>query len=100
MPLVSKALKIKLSHSDPDLEKKVKAVYEAAAENPGLLPVVLELKYENGSVVDIDLGPASRVAVTLGFLSRLAKAVPQADTTFAPSGRIYFEQREPKPWEN
>jgi hypothetical protein len=55
--------------------------------------------HENGDIVDVDLGPTCRVAVTLGFLSRLSKVVQQSDTSFVPSGQIYFKQREPKPWE-
>jgi DNA-directed DNA polymerase III PolC len=99
MPMVSEALRIRINHGDPDLEKKVRAIHDAAAENPGRLPTIIELKYENGDIVDVDLGPTCRVAVTLGFLSRLSKVVQQSDTSFVPSGQIYFKQREPKPWE-
>ena len=49
--------------------------------------------------LDVDLGEGFRVAGSLSFLSELSKIVPQADTTFRPSDKVYLAPREPKPWE-
>ena len=99
MPLVSNGLRIKLQHQDPQLMEKVAAIRDAAEKSPGKLPIVLDLVYENGTEIEIDLGYGYRVAVTLSFLSELAKVIPQSDTTFAPESKIYLAPREPKPWE-
>ena len=68
-------------------------------KNPGKLPVIIELHYPTGRVLDVDLGEGFRVAGSLSFLSELSKIVPQADTTFRPEPKIYLAAREPKPWE-
>jgi len=99
MPLVSKGLRIRLMMEDPALQAKVAAVRECAARHPGALAVVLRLVYANGSDVAVDLGEASRVDVSMGFLSELAKIVPQGDLDFACSDKVYLAPPEPKPWE-
>ena len=62
-------------------------------------PVIIELHYPSGKVLDVDLGATYRVAGSMSFLSELSKIVPPADTTFRPSDKIYLAPREPKPWE-
>jgi len=49
--------------------------------------------------VEVDLGPAARVAVTVSFLSELSKIVPQSDTAFTPNDSVYLDPPERKPWE-
>ena len=100
LPLVSKGLRIRMRRSEPDLQKKIGALKSAALKSPGRLPVFVDLLYDNGTAVAIDLGPTCHVAVTLGFLSELDKVAPQSDTTFLPEDRIYLAPREPKPWES
>ena len=72
---------------------------DAAAKNPGSLPVLLALRYPDGRVVDVDMGTALRVAGTMAFFSELSKAVPQSATSFSPSDKIYLAPREARPWE-
>ena len=80
-------------------KEKLLAVKAAIDRNPGRLPVYVDLLYDNGTLVKIDLGETCRVAVTLAFLSELDKVVPQGDTSFAPEEKILLAPREPKPWE-
>jgi hypothetical protein len=61
---------------------------------------VVELKYADGKVVEIDMGESMRIAPTVAFLSELAKTVKQSDTSFSPEGKIYLEPPRPKPWES
>ena len=99
MPLLSKGLRLKLRYDDPDLKKKVEAIRTVILKNPGPLPVFIELRYPDGRVLDIDLGPQFRVAVNLSFLSELDKLMPASEATFRIDPRIYLEVREPPPWE-
>ena len=97
---LSKGLCIRLKYDDPALEDKAKRIREAAVKSPGALPVFLELFCPDGTQIEIDLGPSARVAVSVSFLSELAKVVPQADTAFGPSDKIYLDPPERKPWES
>ena len=99
LPIVSKGLAIKMSYEDPDLKRKVDAIREAITRSPGSLPVMIELHYPSGKIVDVDLGLHFRVAVTLSFLSELDKIIPQSDASFRPSDQLLLAPREPKPWE-
>ena len=99
LPLVSKGLRLRMRQSDPQLKEKLLSVKAAIDRNPGRLPVYVDLLYDNGTLVKIDLGETCRVAVTLAFLSELDKVVPQGDTSFAPEEKILLAPREPKPWE-
>jgi DNA polymerase III alpha subunit len=100
LPMISKALRIRIGRDDPQLIETMRAVGEAAARNPGALPTVVELKYADGKVVEIDMGESMRIAPTVAFLSELAKTVKQSDTSFSPEGKIYLEPPRPKPWES
>ena len=99
MPLLSTGLRVKMQYADPEIKAKVDAIRAAILRNPGALPVLIELHYPTGKVIDVDLGPQYRVATTIGFLSELGKIVPQAETSFAPSDKVYLEPPKPKPWE-
>ena len=99
LPLMSKGLRIKMMYEDPEIKPKVNRIREAIRKNPGTLPVIIELHYPSGKVLDVDLGATYRVAGSISFLSELSKIVPPADTTFRPSDKIYLAPREPKPWE-
>ena len=99
LPLLSKGLRIKMMYEDPEIKSKVCRIREAVAKNPGTLPVIIELHYPSGKVLDVDLGAGCRVAGSISFLSELAKIVPQADTSLRPSDKVYLAPREPKPWE-
>jgi len=96
---LSRGLRISLRYEDPDLAEKARRIRAAAAKNPGRLPVYLVLGRSDGTQVELDLGPDARVGVTVGFLSELAKVVPQADTAFHPNEKVYLDPPERKPWE-
>ena len=96
---LSKGLRISMHYSDPDLKDKVCRIRDAVHANPGALPVLLELRYDDGRMVEIDLGPTCRVGCTVAFLSSLGKIVQHADYSFRPDDRVYFAPREPRPWE-
>ena len=99
LPLLSKGLRIKMQYADPEIKPKVNRIREAIRKNPGTLPVVIELHYPSGKVLDVDLGAEFRVAGSISFLSELSKIVPQADTTFRPSDKVYLAPPAPRPWE-
>ena len=96
---ISKGLRISLHYSDPAVKEKVCRIRDAVQANPGALPVLVELRYGDGRVVEVDLGPSCRVGCTVAFLSSLGKIVQQADYSFRPDDRVYFAPREPRPWE-
>jgi hypothetical protein len=96
LPQVSKSLKIKMKYEDDALGEKVSKIYDIAQKHKGALPVAIELHYTDGTVVDIDLGPLSRVDCNMEFLAEIAKIVPQGDTTFSPCEKIYFAPPEEK----
>ncbi len=99
MPNLSKGAVLKIKYDDPDLKRKVADVRNAAAKNPGRFPLALDLAYADGTRVKIDLGPACHVSVNIGFLSLLAKTIPQTDVDFKPEDKISLAPRESKPWE-
>ena len=99
LPLLSKGLRITMQYEDPEIKPKVNRIRDAIKKNPGTLPVIIELHYPSGKVLDVDLGPEFRVAGSISFLSELSKILPQTDTTFRPSDKVYLAPREPKPWE-
>ena len=99
LPLVSKGATVRLRYDDPGLGEKVRAIRDAAAGNPGATPIKADIAYPDGTVLKVDLGPACHAAVNIGFLSLLAKAVPQNDVDYAPEDRIELQPREPRPWE-
>ncbi len=88
-----------LTLSAPGLADKAVRIRQAVVKSPGRLPVFLEIVNPDGTQVEVDLGQAARVAVSVGFLSELAKIVPQADTSFRPSDKVYLDPPERKPWE-
>ena len=96
LPQVSKSLKIKMKYEDDALGEKVSKIYDIAQKHKGALSVAIELHYSDGTVVDIDLGPLSRVDCNMEFLAEIAKIVPQGDTTFSPCEKIYFAPPEEK----
>ena len=99
MPMLSEAMRIRLRYDDAEVESKAGRIREAILRSQGRLPVVLEMLCPGGKIVDVALGPALGVAVTVGFLSELGKIVPQSDVSFRPSDKVYLAPREPKPWE-
>ena len=99
LPLVSKGMRLRLRYEDPDLKAKVATIRNAIVRSPGALPVLIELVYPSGRVIDVDLGPAYHVGVTLSFLSELEKVVPQTDVSFRPNELVTLAPKEPKPWE-
>ena len=99
MPLVSKGVTLKLRRDDPALADKVAQIRAAAQANPGQFPLALNLLYPAGTLVKVDLGPACRTSVNIGFLSLLAKAIPQNDCEYRPEDSVSLAPREPKPWE-
>ena len=99
MPLVSKCATLKLRYDDGELKSKIASVRDAAARNPGLTQVHADIAYPDGTVLKVDLGPACRAALNIGFLSLLAKVVPQNDVDYSPEDKILLAPREPKPWE-
>ena len=99
LPVISKGLRIKMRYEDPEIREKVNRIRDAIQKSPGSLPVLIELHYPSGKVLDVDLGPGFRVATTVGFFSELAKVVPQSDFSFRPDGQLTLAPRERKPWE-
>ena len=96
---LSKGLTVRLRYDDPDFADKAKRIREAATKNQGALPVLLDVFYTDGTQVVIDLGPDARAAISVSFLSELAKIVPQSDTAYCPNDKIYLDPPERKPWE-
>ena len=96
---LSKGLTVRLRYDDPDFADKAKRIREAATKNPGALPVLLDVFYTDGTQVVIDLGPDARAAISVSFLSELAKIVPQSDTAYCHNDKVYFDPPERKPWE-
>ena len=97
--IVSKGMRIRLKSDDPEAASKAARIRELALRHPGPLRVFIEVYYPDGTQVELDLGHDARVAVTISFLSELAKVVPQSDTAFCPDDRVYLDPPEPKPWE-
>ena len=100
MPFVSESLMLRLKKGDVDALRKVKEIAALAASHPGKLPVVVEVQFDDGHSVKIDLGENNRVAPSMNFLSGLSKILPQSDTAYAPNGKIYFEPPPKRAWEN
>ncbi len=98
LPLVSKGLRIKMHYEDSEIKNKVNTIRESILRSPGKLPVIIELHYPDGRIVDVDLGEKYRVGVTLAFLSELEKVAPQSDTSFRPEDKIYLTPKPAKPW--
>ena len=99
LPLVSKGLRIRMEYTDPEIKPKVNAIRDSILRNPGQFPVLIELHYPSGKVVEVDLGPKFRVSATMSFFSEIAKIVPQSEIAFRPSDKTLLKPREPKPWE-
>ena len=99
LPLLSKGLRIKMQYADPEIKPKVNRIRDAIRKNPGTLPVIIELHYPSGKVLDVDLGAGFRVAGSISFLSELSKIVPPTDTTFRPEDKIYLAPPKVRPWE-
>jgi len=55
--------------------------------------------YADGTTVEIDLGPTAHAAVSMTFLSELAKVVKQSDQLFGCADKVYLAPPERKPWE-
>ena len=88
LPMATKSLTLKLRYDDPELCDKIGRLNAAANKNHGKLPLHVELICDDGTLVEIDLGPLGRVGCTIDFLSELAKIVPQSDTSFSPESKI------------
>lgn len=99
LSLVSKGLRVRMRYEDPDIKAKVNSIRASALRNPGKLPILVELHYPNGRILDVDLGPTYRVDTTLSFLSELEKIVPQSEISFRPDERTTLIERDSKPWE-
>ena len=99
MPLLSKGMRLRFSHGDPEAFAKIEKVKDAAAAHPGTFPLIIDVVMENGTLVSIDLGPTCRVSLTVAFLAEIAKILPQSETSFSPSDKIYLAPPAPKPWE-
>lgn len=99
LPLISNGLRFKMLYEDPDIKTKVNAVRDAILRSPGSLPVIVELHYPNGRILDVDLGTSYRLSPTLSFLSEFEKIVPQTDVSFKPDDRVQLAPKERKPWE-
>ncbi|MBO7721814.1 MAG: DNA polymerase III subunit alpha [Kiritimatiellae bacterium] len=87
-PMISKGVTLRLGYDDPGLRAKIETARDAAANNPGAAPVLADLKYADGGIVSLDLGPACRAAVNVGFLSMLSKTFAQAEIEFNPDDKM------------
>ena len=99
LPLISNALRLKISRNDKDAIDKVERIKALASRFPGNLPLHIDIAFDDGSLASVDLGPTCKAAINLGFLSELAKILPQSDTTFTPNDKIYLAPPPPRPWE-
>jgi len=99
LPLASDGVRIRLRYGDPELKTKFARLRDIACKNPGALPLFVDLVYDDGTTVKIDLGPMGKVACNIAFLSEFAKIVPAADLLYGCRDQIYFAPKEPKPWE-
>lgn len=99
MEMLSKGMRIKMLYTDPEIRDKVNKIRDGILRSPGKLPVIIELHYPDGHILDVDLGEHYRVALSLGFLSEVGKIVPQTDISFRPEPRIYLAERQAKPWD-
>ena len=99
LSILSKGLHISLQYDDADAKGKFCRIRDAVQSSPGELPVFVDLRYPDGRVVEIDMGPSCRLGCTIAFLSSLVKIVQQSDLSFNPDDRVYLAPREPRPWE-
>ena len=99
LPLLSQGLRIKMKYEDPEIKAKVGAIRESIRRSPGNLPVIIELHYPTGRIVDVNLGNDFRVAGSVSFFSELSKIVPQSTISLRPSNKIYLQPPKPRPWE-
>ncbi len=86
---ISKGMRIKMQYADPQIRAKVDSIRDSIRRSPGSLPVIIELHYPNGKVLDVDLGAEFRVSPAIAFLAELGKVVPMGDVSFRPDDRIY-----------
>ena len=90
MPLLSEGMHIKVRHAAPDALATILGVRDAALRHQGSFQVFIDVAMEDGGVVTIDLGPSCRVTPDVAFLAEISKLVPQSDTAFHPSEKIYL----------
>ena len=93
----STCLHVDLRYEDPALAEKVKAAREAAAGNPGSLPIRINVKYPTGAVVSVDLGGGVRP--TEALLAELGKIAAKDDWGVDVRSEIFAEPPE-KRWRN
>ena len=94
VPLLSKALHIRVKHEDEAFQGKVRALADAAGRMQGTYPVFVDAVFADGTVAEIDLGPHCRTQCTMDFLAEVAKVVPQSDTSFSPNDKILLSPQE------
>ena len=99
LPMLTKALHIKIVRDKEGEFKKIAAIREAALKHPGKLPVFLDVEFANGSIAYMDLGLSCHVAPTISFLAELSKVVPQNETSYNPESKIYLAPPPQRPWE-
>ena len=94
VPLLSKALHVRIKCEDASFQEKVRALADAAGRAKGTYPVFVDAVFADGAVAEIDLGPNCRTQCTMDFLAEVAKIVPQSDTSFSPNDKLMLSPPE------
>ncbi|MBP5791170.1 MAG: DNA polymerase III subunit alpha [Kiritimatiellae bacterium] len=98
IPGASSGLRLRMDVGDPKFGEKAAALRRLADLYPGKLDVEASLSFPDNSRVDMAFGEENRVAVNIGFMSEIAKILPQGDMDWRPKDGIYqktCERRQP-----
>ena len=90
IPQVAKALEISLEYGREGDAERARELAAAIRAHPGSLPVEVNFRNRDGTVVKATLRGEGRVAVNSAFLSSLAKVVPATDYAFNPDDKVYL----------
>jgi DNA polymerase-3 subunit alpha len=93
----AKSLHISASYDDPKLEEKIDSINRLMALHQGSVPLMLDLKYSNGTQVVIKCGETG-VALTSEFLVDLDKLQRGETYSLETIKDIYLEPPEFKKW--
>ncbi len=91
----STGLHVDLRYADPKLAEKLKSLKDAAAASPGPLPVRIRLKYDDGTVVTVELEES--VNPSEAFLTEVGKIAATDKWGVDVKSQIFAEPQE-KRW--
>ena len=87
---LSEALELSLEYGREGDVEKARELAAAIRAHPGALPVEVNFRNRDGTVVKATLRDEGRVAVNAAFLSALTKVLPASDYTFNPADKVYL----------